>query len=170
MNGSKLPPDARLAQGFAMQPPAGVMGWLPPKFWNTIKEFYGYNVDFLPIPSLGTQTQTFTVQADSDFIFLFLTGQGTMTDNVTPLPFKPVLIDLKDNSVGSSLTQKPTHYENWIGDGRNPGVMAIPYYLKANSSLAVTIQNLEANDRNYRFTFFGFRSIPNSNMSNGALR
>lgn len=170
MQNGTLTPDARIQQGFAIQPPAGALGWLPPQFWNTIKEFYGYGANFLPLPALGTQTRTISIQADADFIILYATMTATTDDNLTPLPFAPALVNLRDNSDGSSLTQQPTHVESVFGDAQRPGIFSIPYYLRANSSLAVQLENLENVDRNYRVTFFGFRNLPNSNMVNGRLR
>lgn len=147
-----------------IQPPAGVLGWLPPQFWRTRKEFYVYGVDFLPVPSLGTLSSGFTIQSDTDFIMLSAMVVATATDNITPLAFRPALVEIKDNSTGSSITQIPVHVEAFFGDARYPGVFQIPYFVKATSSIAVTIQNLEANARNYRLYFGGFRSRPNSDI------
>jgi hypothetical protein len=170
MQGTLLTPEARLQQAGAIQPPAGVLGWLPPQFWRTQKEFYSYGANFLPLAASGTQTQTISIQSDTDFILLYVVGVATQTDNVTPLAFRPVLVELKDNSTGSTLTQSPTHYENLFGNAMAPGIFSIPYFLRANSSLAVTLQNLEANDRNYRLSFMGFRSAPGSDYASGKLR
>lgn len=171
MNGPNLSTMAMIQQGFRIQPPAGMLGWLPPQFWLTIKDFFAYNANFTPLAAGQSQTQTISIESSSDFILMMMSGVGTAVDNTTPLAFRPVTIDLKDNSSGNTLTQQPTHWENIVGDGRQPGVFAIPYYLKANSSLAVTLQNLDAaNARNYRLSFFGFRSYPNSNMVNGNMR
>lgn len=155
--------------GFAIQPPAGVLGWLPPQFWRTIKEFYAYNVNFLPLPASATATDGFTVQSDTDFIILYLVGVATETDNVTPLAFRPALVDIKDNSTGASITQRPTHYENLFGNAMTPGVLSIPYFVKATSSVAVTMQNLRAVDTAYRLSFIGFRSAPGSDYVSGKL-
>lgn len=169
-NGTQTP-DARLQTGFAIQPPAGVMGWLPPQYWTTIKEFYGYGCTFLPIAAGGTETRTISVQADADFIILFATMVATSSDNLTPLAFAPALVQLRDNSDGGTLLQVPTHVESVFGDAQRPGIFSIPYYLRANSSLAVELQNLDpVNARNYRFTFYGFRNKPNSDYRTGRLR
>lgn len=171
MQNGVLTPDARIQQGFAIQPPAGALGWLPPVFWQTVKEFYGYGANFLPIAAGATETRTISIQADADFIILYAVMVATTQDNLTPLPFAPALVNLRDNSDGASLTNSPTHVEAVFGDAKRPGIFSIPYYLRANSGLAVELQNLDpVNARNFRFTFYGFRNLPNSNMMNGRLR
>lgn len=171
MQPNRLPAAAQAQQGFMLQPPAGVLGWLPPQFWRTDKEFYGYNANFLPIAAGQTSTVTVSIQADTDFIMLAAAMQATATDNVTPLAFAPALVELKDASSGTTLTQSPVHVESLFGDARQPGVFAIPYFLRANSALQVTLQNLDAaNARNYRFTFYGFRSWPGSDYTQSGGR
>jgi hypothetical protein len=170
MNGTRNTPDQRIATGQAINPPAGVLGWLPPRFWGTIKEYFAYPANFLPLVANATQTETISIQSDSDFILLYATLVGTATDNVTPLVFRPALVQLRDASSGTDLFQSPTHVENVFGDAMQPGIFAVPYYLRANSALQVTLQNLEAFDRNYRLTFHGFKSWPNSDQQTGRLR
>lgn len=169
MNGPRNTPDQRLVMGTAINPPAGVLGWLPPRFWPNIKEFFAYSVNFLPLAASGTQTQSISIQSDTDFILLYGTMVATQTDNVTPLAFAPALVQLRDGSSGNDLFQSPLHVENVFGDAMQPGIFAVPYYLRANSNLQVTLQNLEANDRNYRLAFHGCRVWPNSDMTTGKL-
>ena len=170
MTGPMLRTDAQMQQGTRVQPPAGIMGWLPERFWYTIKEFYGYPADFLPLPASTTQTRNISIQADADFVLLYAVLTATAVDNITPLAFRPALIQLKDASAGSDLIQAPTHIENVCGDAMQPGIFAIPYYFRANSTLQVSLENLEATDRNYRLIFYGFRNWPQSDMNNGRLR
>lgn len=170
MTGPMLRTDAAMQQGTRVQPPAGIMGWLPERFWYTIKEFYGYPADFLPLAASATEQRNISIQADADFILCYAVLTATAEDNITPLAFRPALVQLTDASSGSDLMQAPTHAENVFGSAMQPGILAIPYYLRANSTLRVTLQNLEATARNYRCMMYGFRNWPNSNQNNGALR
>lgn len=164
MEAGRATPAGQIMQGAALIPPAGALGWLAPQFWSTVKDFYGYSANFLPLAASATQTQNISIQADTDFIILFATLVATQTNNTTPLAFAPALCELRDASSGATLTQQPVHCEAIFGDASQPGIFSIPKYLKANSALAVTLQNLEAFDRNYRINFFGFRSYPGSNI------
>ncbi|MFA6118259.1 MAG: hypothetical protein WC729_30010 [Sphingomonas sp.] len=156
--------------GFRVVPPSGVLGWLPPQFWRTIKEFYTYGVNFLPIAASGTSTETISIQGSTDFVLLYVAMTATSEDNLTPLAFAPALVQLRDASSGNDLFQTPQHVENVFGTGREPGILAVPYFLRANSALQVTLQNLEAVARNYRLSFIGFRSVPGSDYETGRLR
>jgi hypothetical protein len=165
MDAGLLRPEAAMLQGGRIiAPPAGAMGWLPPTEWGTIKDFYAYEVDFLPIGVSATATASANIQADSNFIIMYATLIATAIDNTTPLAFAPALVDLRVSSSGASITSSPVHVNAMFGDGSFPGVFAVPKFLPAASQLQVTLQNLEAVARNYRLTFFGFRSLPNSNM------
>lgn len=163
MEAGRLTPGGAVQQGGRyVVPPAGALGWLPPSEWGTIKDFYGYSASFLPIPASTTQTQNISIQADSNFIIMYATLIASDVTNLTPLAFAPALVDLRDASSGASLTQSPVHVESIFGDGSFPGIFSVPKFMRANSTLQVTLQNLEAVNRNYRITFYGFRSIPGS--------
>lgn len=163
-------PMMGMETGFRILPPSGVLGWLPPQFWQTIKEFYSYGVNFLPLTANGTLTENISIQASTDFILLYLAMTATQEDNTTPLAFAPALVQIRDASSGNDLFQTPQHVENTFGTGREPAVLAVPYYFRANSTIQVTLQNLENVARNYRLSFIGFRSVPGSNFATGAMR
>ena len=164
MEAGRATPAGVAQQGFAMIPPAGVLGWLPPSQWWTVKDFYGYSANFLPLAAGATETQNISIQADTDFIIMYATAIVTAVDNTTPLAFAPALIELRDASTGATMTQLPVHLEALFGDGSFPGIFAVPKFVRANGAIAVTLQNLEAFNRNYRINLFGYRSIPGSDI------
>ena len=168
MQGQRATPDARMQLGNALTQ-AGVMGWLPLAFQNTVKEYFAYTTSFEPLPASLTQSRNINIQSDTDFIILYATMVVTTADNLTPLPFAPALVQLRDGGDAADLFQTPTHVEMVFGDAMQPGIFSVPYILTRNSSLQVTLQNLEANDRIYRLAFHGFRSWPNSNQNTGKL-
>lgn len=167
-NGNRQP-MAGMETGFRLIPPSGVLGWLPPQFWKTIKEFYVYSTNFLPLAASQVSTENITIQGSTDFILLYLGMTATSADNLTPLAFAPALVQLRDASSGNDLFQSPQHVENVFGTGREPAILAVPYFFRSNSAIQVTLQNLEAQDRNYRLSLIGFRSVPGSNYETGAM-
>lgn len=168
MQGPRATPDARMQIGNALTQ-AGVMGWLPLAFQNTVKEYFAYTTAFEPLAASQTASRSITIQSDTDFILLYATMVATTDDNLTPLPFRPALVQMRDGSDAADLFQTPTHVENVFGDAMQPGIFAVPYIFTRNSSIQVVLQNLEANDRIYRLAFHGFRSWPNSNQNSGRL-
>lgn len=144
---------------------------LPPMMRDTIKQYYAYTTDFLPLAASLTATTPFTVEASTDFIVTHLTGIVTDTGNTTFLSLVPQTVQIVDASTGLAWFQgiNGTHFNNVFGDAQNPGFLAIPYYLRANSTVNVTLVNLEANNRNVRLAFHGFKSVPNSNWENGFI-
>lgn len=166
MEAGRATPVGQIQQGAALIPPAGALGWLPPNEWATVKDFYGYSAVFNPLAALGTQSQNISIQSDTNFIILFATLVATDAAETTQLAFAPALCELRDASSGATLTQQPVHVESLFGTAAQPGIFAVPKVMKANSSLIVTLQNLENQARVYRINFFGFRSYPNSNVFN----
>lgn len=159
--------DVRTAaeSGNRWLPPAGALGWLPPQFWWTTKEWFGYNVDFLPLAALApAATQPLNIQADADFIIMYATAVETDTTDAILQPFMPLLVNIKDQSAGAFFTANPVHANMFFGDAQNPGIFVVPYYMRAGTSMNITIQNLENVARNLRICFWGFRSDPGSDV------
>lgn len=144
---------------------------LPPIMRDTIKQYYAYTADFLPLTASLTATTPFTVQADTDFIVTHLTAVVTDTANTTFLSLVPQTVQIVDASTGMAWFNgvNGTHFNNVFGDAQNPGFLALPYYLRANSTVNVTLVNLEAVNRNVRLAFHGFKSVPGSNWENGYI-
>lgn len=144
---------------------------LPPLMRDTIKQYFAYTVDFLPLVLSAAATQPFTVDAQNDFICTHLTGIVTDVANTTLLQFVPETVQIVDASTGQAWFSgiNGTHFNNVFGDAQNPGFLALPYYLRANSTANISLVNLEAVARNVRLVFHGFKSVPDSNWENGFI-
>ena len=142
---------------------------LPPLMRDTIKQYYAYTADFLPLTASLTATVPFTVEASTDFIVVALTGIVTDVGNTTFLSSVPQTVQIVDASTGMAWFNgiNGTHFNNVIGDAQFPYFMPLPYYLRANSTVNVTLTNLEAVNRNVRLAFHGFKSVPGSNWDTG---
>lgn len=138
----------------------GLLSLLPPNYRWTMKRFYGYPTEFLPLTASTTLTNQIGIQADSDFIITYATCIVTDTTNLIQLPFIPQLVQLQDAAAGSNFFLIPEHAMNVYGDATQPGIFAVPYVMRASSTLSVQHQNLEATNRNVRIAFQGFKSWP----------
>lgn len=138
----------------------GLLSLLPPQFRWTRKNFYGYPTEFLPLTASLTLTNQIGIQSDSDFIITYATCIVTDTTNLIQLSFIPQLVQLQDAAAGQSFFLIPVHAMNVYGDASAPGIFAVPYVMRAASTLSVQHQNLEATNRNVRCAFMGFKSYP----------
>ena len=138
----------------------GLLSLLEPQYRWTRKTFFGYVTEFLTLGVSATVTNQVGIQSDSDFLITYATCIVTDTTNLIQLPFIPQLVQLYDSAAGVSFFLLPEHAMNVYGDAMNPGIFAIPYVMRAASTLGVQHQNLEATARNVRCAFNGFRSYP----------
>jgi hypothetical protein len=138
----------------------GLLSLLPPEFRWTLKNFYAYVAEMLPLVASATQNVPVGIQQDSDFIISYPTCIVTDVTNLIQVPFIPQLVQLQDAAAGASFFLNPMHAMNVYGDASQPGVFAIPYVMGRSSTLSVIHQNLEATNRNVRCSFSGFKSYP----------
>lgn len=140
----------------------GLLSLLPPQYRWTLKNFYTYIAEFLPLTASLTLTRQVGIAADSDFIVTYASAIVTDTLNTTQLGFVPQLVQLQDAAAGANFFLQPAHFMNVYGDATSPGIFAIPYVMRASGTLSVQHQNLEATDRNVRIAFPGFKSYPDT--------
>jgi hypothetical protein len=138
----------------------GLLSLLPPEFRWTLKNFYGYVAEFLPLVAATTQNAAIGIQQDSDFVITYATSIVTDVANLVALSFVPQLVQLQDAAAGASFFLTPSHFMNVYGDAANPGIFAVPYIMGRSSTLTVMHTNLEAVNRNVRCTFNGFKTYP----------
>lgn len=138
----------------------GLLSLLPPEFRWTLKNFYGYVAEFLPLTANLTQNVPVGIQQDSDFIITYATCTVTDVTNLISPAFVPQLVQLQDAAAGASFFLLPSHFMNVYGDAATPGIFAVPYVMGRSSTLTVIHTNLEAVNRNVRSTFNGFKSYP----------
>jgi hypothetical protein len=120
---------------------------------------FDYNADFVGVFVLGagaTVTVPVQIQQDSDFLILSATKVATDAAQTTLVPFLPAVVLLTDTGSGRQIMDRPTHVESYFGTGELPRVLDRPYFIRAASTLNVTLQNLDpANARVVRVSFHG---------------
>jgi hypothetical protein len=138
-------------------------GLLPPSLLKRLKDFFIYGTDFLPLGIGATATQTIGIQGDADFVVVDI--NLTCTDPATELVFSqpaPLLLSLQDQGSGRAFQNIPIHAGNVAGIGTLPGYLTYAKLVRANSVIAVTVQNLDgANTYNVRVALSGFKVFPN---------
>lgn len=145
----------------------GLYQWIPPelRFVPGTQQLrptqaFTYNADFVGTTVLGagqTVTVNIQVQADSDFVITSLAKVATDSPGQTVLvAFMPATVLLTDTGSGRQIMDRPAHIENYFGTGQFARVMDRPYFIRASSTLGVTLQNLDTvNARAVRCAFHG---------------
>lgn len=131
--------------------------FLPANRRGRDKQFFTYGMEFLPLTASATLTGNISIQADSDFLILEMVRVVTDTTDLIALAFCPELVTLIDSGSGRTLFDRAQHMDNIAGTGQLPAVWDYPYFLQRNSNFAVTVQNLEAVNRNVRIGFRGLK-------------
>lgn len=133
-------------------------GLLPQEVWHKDKDLFFYSANFLPITTLQVQTQGISIQADSDFLVVAINGTATDTAAPPVVNANPgLLVELFDVSAGRQFQNQAQHYLNIVGSAQNPGWMPFPKYLRASSSVNITLTSLITTSLNVRVTLMGFK-------------
>lgn len=142
--------------------------WLPDDYRKLIGlrlvefDYFVYGTDFTPLVGNTEQSRPIAIGGDADFCILSAVIVATDTANTTFLPTIPELARLRDGASGRDLSNRAVHVDNWFGTAQEPKYWDVPKVLRRNSSFVVTLQSLEATDRNVRVDFHGFKIFPYS--------
>jgi hypothetical protein len=140
-----------------MAPPSPWMQILPRELWRKRKDGFVFHLDFTPLAASGTSTLPVNISADADFVIIYGTRIVTDVANTAFVANVPELVSITDTGAGRGLSSSAIHVDEWFGTAQLPAYWAYPKFLRANSSLSVTLQNLEAVARNVRLSFHGFK-------------
>lgn len=133
-------------------------GLLPQEVWGKEKDMFYYSANFLPITAGQTQTQPISIQSDSDFFVVAINGTATDTAAPPVVDASPgMLIELFDTGAGRQFQNQAQHYLNIVGTAQNPGWLPLGKYLRANSTVTITLTSLITTSRNVRVTLAGFK-------------
>lgn len=155
------------AQAQPVLAPNWFLGLVPRELWNTFKQFFIYELDFLPLNANATATGQVQIQADSHFLCVAGVALVTNTTNTTVINSESnasasgKLVSITDAGSGSPLTSLPVALDSWFGTGQRPAVWPIPKLFRAAGAISVTIQDIFAAQHNIRFSFWGIRIYPN---------
>lgn len=148
-------------------------GALPPGFVvpSNPKDWYSYPLTFANLLVATTQytvpgaPQTQTLQIDAAADFYWTAGSficqvhgvtTALTYGTSVLPLATILIN--DSGSNRNLMQNPVQISSLFGDGRWPHHLRHPRLFKKNSSIQITLANLDAtNAYDVLLNFEGFK-------------
>lgn len=153
MTTTRLPADRLLAAIEGGKYPY----WFPNGAKNLAVDYFAYGTNFSPLAASATTTNPIAINSDSAFFILAATAVETATDNTTFLTQHPLLVQLAEGGASRNFFNESLHFDEVFGSAELPMVWPLPKLLLPNSTLNVTLQNLEAVARNVRVAFHGFK-------------
>ncbi|MCP4899817.1 MAG: hypothetical protein GY906_22855 [bacterium] len=141
--------------------PNPFLGLLPKDMWGRTKDYFTYSRDFVGANALApgaTLGLTFAINGDSDFLVVSSTRVVTLIDDTTFIAQAPILALITDSGSGRNLSDQPIHVESYFGTGQEPAYWDMTKIIPRNSTVAVTLQNLDlVNTYHVRTYFSGFK-------------
>lgn len=147
--------------------PNWFMGLVPRELWGVYKQFFIYELDFLPLNASATATGQVQIQNDSHFLCVAGVALVSNTANTTVINSESnastsgKLVSITDAGSGAPLTSTAVALENWFGTGQRPATWPMPKLFRAGGAISMTIQDIFAAQHNVRFSFWGIRIYPN---------
>ena len=141
-----------------------------------------YTINFVTPSQLAASaslTLNFIVQNDSAFSICKTTYTVADTANAAVANLQPfgsgaassivgILSSITDSGSGRSLSDNPVPIDSQFGTGQFPRIWPIPKIVDPNSTISVTLQNLDALARHVRLAFSGYKVF--GNVQNWAVR
>lgn len=127
--------------------PATYPWWMPRQFRRRVKDYFSYGRDFIganAVAAAGTVTLNINIDGDSAFLIEAGTRVVTLTDDTTFIAQAPLTVRMEDSGSGRLLANQAQHIENWFGTAQEPYWWAKPKLIPANSTIAITVANLDA--------------------------
>lgn len=131
--------------------------WYPEQAKNLAVDYFAYGTDFAPLLANANTTNPIAINSDSAFFILAATLVETDVANTTFLAQRPLMCQIAEGGSSRNFFNTPLHVDNVYGTAELPMVWPLPKLLLPNSTLNVTMQNLEAVNRNVRVAFHGFK-------------
>lgn len=125
------------------------------------RDFFVYSAEFLPIGATATATVRVPIQADSAFALMEITGdvRALVTDEAV-IAAPAMRMELRDEGTGRILMDRAQMWDNIIGTAQRPFFLPAPKVIRANSTFVVTLTNDNANARQVRIAFVGYKIFP----------
>lgn len=117
---------------------------------------FAYSVDFSPLGTGGTRVVE--IGADADFVctmfngVVFDRGSGQMI-------LGRMLVSITVDNNQRQLTNQPTTLQCVYGTGPRPGQLFKPLVLPANSTMTITLDNLDSDDRVVKLSHVGVKAF-----------
>jgi hypothetical protein len=144
-----------------MLPPVNpFLGLIPSDAWDKFKQYFAFNFPFIPLGASSTGVLSVNVDSSADFVGMLATTQCTSTDETQKLAYFPALAQFALTAGATVFSDQTFPLGSLAPDASSPMYLPYPMYIPANSTLTLTLQNLEATSRNYRVTLHGFKVYP----------
>ena len=130
--------------------------WYPDKAKGQAIDYNVYGVEWLPLVASLTTPMPVNIAGTAAFCALSGVLIESATNNTTFLAIAPLLARIQDTGSNRDLSNIPIHAANWFGTASEPKYWDVPKIFAPNSTVLVTLQNLEAVDRNVRIAIHGF--------------
>jgi hypothetical protein len=119
---------------------------------------FTYSVDWFPLASLATDSRQVEINADADFVCCSLMQIAhDVNGNAIIVPRMLVTVTVDNNQ--RQLTSRPTPVGNLYGTGPRPGLLFKPLVLPANSTVTISLDNIDEADRNVRLSHVGVKAF-----------
>jgi hypothetical protein len=133
-------------------------GILPEEFIDRIKDFFSYEIDFLPLAASVGASGKFTTNNDSGFLIGAIQAFCQQDDGtVIPTAEIPVTILLTDSGSGREIMSDFVPIPNLCGNGPFQGLLYWPKFIPPASTVKVQVNNLSADPLSLRLSFNGFK-------------
>ena len=125
------------------------------------RDVFFYTAEFIPIGASASATVRVPIQADSHFQLLHITGdvRALVTDEAV-IADPAMRILLRDEGTGRILMDRAQMWNNLVGTAERPGFLPAPKLIRANSTFVVELINDNANARQVRLAFAGYKVFP----------
>lgn len=131
--------------------------WYPDQAKKLAIDFFIYGTEMLPLGASASLTNNLNIDGNSAFVCCSSQLVETATDNTTFLGQRPLTVSILDTGSGLVLSNIPIAADNWFGTAQRPYFWPVPKIFAPNSTLQVTVNNLEATARNVRIALSGFK-------------
>lgn len=137
--------------------PEGFEG-LAPEYWKLAKDYFLFDVDFLPLAANSSATATFQVENDSDWLMRAITGTARdPAAQQTAFVAPAITIQIQSSGSGRNAFNRPTDWRNVVGDAQDPYMLPLSKWFNANSTVSIQLVNLDTQAYNVRLAFHGFK-------------
>lgn len=153
----------------AAAPPNDLLGFLDPEFYGDLRNAQVYTKSILPLAASDEDSVEIQILGGTYFALTKMTMIVTLDDNVTFLPFMPLLVQIENTNPGTKMFSAPVHANEVFGDANLPYILPMPYLVAPNATLQITIGNLSALELNIRLSLHGINFYEGSDNKTGRM-
>ncbi len=150
-------------------PPNDLLGFLDPEFYGDLRNYQAYTKSILPLAANDEDSVEIQILSGTYFALCKATMIVTLADNVTFVPFMPLLVQIENTNPGTKMFSAPVHANEFFGDAQHPFILPMPYLVAPNATLQITIGNLSAVEYNIRLTLHGINFYVDSDNKTGRM-